>query len=154
MRSTLKGKKDVRTCKDCNWCPAGAPQCAWRLGLYSPELSPPVVGMVLHPTRIAGKNCFVVQPFREDIPAAAAPVLAKMAEYNPVVLTTAPVWKGGIVQAILAPTDEIAQTVATALDFGPKDQVVAEVVAQDPEDPTDQEGAEEQHGNPSDDTGC
>jgi hypothetical protein len=90
--------------------------------------------MVLHPTRIVGKNCFVVQPYLQDIPPAAALLLAKMAEHNPIVLTTAPVWKGGVVQAILAPSDEIAQTVATALDFGPKDQVVAEVVAQDPKD--------------------
>lgn len=152
MRSTLKGKRDVRTCADCGWCPTGAPQCAWRLGLYSPEMSPPAVGMVLHPTRIAGKNCFVVQPYGTDIPASAAPVLAKMAEHNPVVLTTAPVWKGGIIQAVLAPSDEIAQTVAMALDFGPKDQVVAEVVAPIPEE--DQETvSEEQHGNPSNDTG-
>lgn len=133
MKTTLKGKKDKRSCAGCDWCPKGAPRCAWRIGLYLPEMSPIKTEVVLHPTRIAGINCFVAQPYKDDILAPAAAWLAKTAEYSPVVMLTAPVLKGGVVQAVLAPTAEIGEAVCKALDFGqPQEPLVAEVTAEEP----------------------
>ena len=132
MKTTFKGKKDVRACGTCNWCPQGAPRCAWRLGLYLKEMSPQSMGVVLHHTKIGGHNSFVAQPYDAlvGIPAGVAPLLSKIAEHNTVVVTTSPVHLGGCIEAVLAPTIEIGEAVCDALDFGkPKEPVVEGVEA-------------------------
>lgn len=130
MKTTFSGKKDPRACGACKWCPAGVPHCAWRMGLYTKEMSPINTGIVLHPARIAGHNCFVAQPLRGAIDENAA-FLVKTAEFNTVVLTSAPVHRGGVVCAIMAPSAEVGQQVADELHFAqPAEPLVEEITAE------------------------
>ena len=108
----------ARECGACGWCRSGDQKCAWRTGLFDVDLFPLKSKIVLHNLRIAGHNSFLVQPLRGRIPYTAKPFLAEVATYYPVVTTTAPVRKGGIVDHILAADAVAGQEVAKELGFG------------------------------------
>lgn len=127
MKTTFKGKKDQRSCGSCKFCPAGAPKCAWRIGLYNPQMSPLNTGIVLHATRFGGHNGFVAQPLRGNLTEEAA-WLAQTAQYNPVVLLNKPLRSGGVVLAVLAANDQIGQEVSDVVGFGAGPTPIVEAV--------------------------